>query len=370
MLARVGRRARRATPRDPGARRGRRAASPPPKTRRACATASASRIGPGLPVAFTDPVPFPLDELVARYARTHGPFTVDEAAGRLGTTARARARGVAPARRERAGRRRRLPARRCHVRVVRRRRAARRAAALARRVAPRGRTGRPADVRSLPARRGTASDRAGAVSRRSSPRSSSCRAPRSRLPRSSATCSRRASTATGPRCSTSCARRASSCGSARARSATTTVGFASASATARGSSCLHAAASTSPSDPVHDAIRDRLDAGRRIVLARSARGRRQSRSADPARRAVGSRVGRRGHERHVRPASRAATREAAQHGDRARRPQVGRLSRLGPPAAVGPVVARRAAARAAPDRDRSRARARAPTPRAPRRRDP
>ena len=31
-------------------------------------------------------MPFPLDELVARYARTHGPFTVDEAAGRLGTT--------------------------------------------------------------------------------------------------------------------------------------------------------------------------------------------------------------------------------------------------------------------------------------------
>ena len=44
-------------------------------------------IGPGLPVAFTDPVPFPLDELVARYARTHGPFTVEEAAGRLGTSA-------------------------------------------------------------------------------------------------------------------------------------------------------------------------------------------------------------------------------------------------------------------------------------------
>jgi ATP-dependent Lhr-like helicase len=40
----------------------------------------------GLPAAFTDPVPFPLDELVARYARTHGPFTVDEVAGRLGTT--------------------------------------------------------------------------------------------------------------------------------------------------------------------------------------------------------------------------------------------------------------------------------------------
>jgi ATP-dependent Lhr-like helicase len=44
-------------------------------------------IGPGLPIAFTEPVDLPLDELVARYARTHGPFTLDEASGRLGTTA-------------------------------------------------------------------------------------------------------------------------------------------------------------------------------------------------------------------------------------------------------------------------------------------
>jgi ATP-dependent helicase Lhr and Lhr-like helicase len=40
----------------------------------------------GLPSAFTDPVERPLDDLVARYARTHGPFTVEEAAGRLGVT--------------------------------------------------------------------------------------------------------------------------------------------------------------------------------------------------------------------------------------------------------------------------------------------
>ncbi len=39
---------------------------------------------PGLPTAFTDPVDLPLDDLVARYARTHGPFVVEEAAGRLG----------------------------------------------------------------------------------------------------------------------------------------------------------------------------------------------------------------------------------------------------------------------------------------------
>jgi ATP-dependent Lhr-like helicase len=41
---------------------------------------------PGLPTAFTDPVDQPLDDLVARYARTHGPFTIEEVAGRLGIT--------------------------------------------------------------------------------------------------------------------------------------------------------------------------------------------------------------------------------------------------------------------------------------------
>ena len=42
---------------------------------------------PGLPAAFTDPVDRPLDDLVARYARTHGPFRVEEVAARLGVTA-------------------------------------------------------------------------------------------------------------------------------------------------------------------------------------------------------------------------------------------------------------------------------------------
>ncbi|QGG96370.1 Lhr family helicase [Actinomarinicola tropica] len=38
----------------------------------------------GLPAAFTDPVPDPLGDLVARYARTHGPFLTAEVADRLG----------------------------------------------------------------------------------------------------------------------------------------------------------------------------------------------------------------------------------------------------------------------------------------------
>ena len=38
----------------------------------------------GVPEAFTEPVPDPLGELVARYARTHAPFTADEAAAHFG----------------------------------------------------------------------------------------------------------------------------------------------------------------------------------------------------------------------------------------------------------------------------------------------
>ena len=41
----------------------------------------------GLPSAYTDPVPEPLDDLVARYARTHVPFVLDEVVARLGATA-------------------------------------------------------------------------------------------------------------------------------------------------------------------------------------------------------------------------------------------------------------------------------------------
>lgn len=40
----------------------------------------------GLPSVFTDPVPQPLLHLVARYARTHGPFITRDAADRLGVT--------------------------------------------------------------------------------------------------------------------------------------------------------------------------------------------------------------------------------------------------------------------------------------------
>ena len=41
-------------------------------------------VPPGTPEAFTDPVEDPLADLVSRYARTHGPFTTDDVATRLG----------------------------------------------------------------------------------------------------------------------------------------------------------------------------------------------------------------------------------------------------------------------------------------------
>ena len=43
----------------------------------------------GLPTAFTDPVAHPLRDLVERYSRTHGPFTVVEVAARLGASVEA-----------------------------------------------------------------------------------------------------------------------------------------------------------------------------------------------------------------------------------------------------------------------------------------
>jgi ATP-dependent Lhr-like helicase len=60
--------------------------------RRLCAGEDAARLRDalgvalpvGLPAAFTDPVDEPLVELVARHARTHGPFLVAEVAARLG----------------------------------------------------------------------------------------------------------------------------------------------------------------------------------------------------------------------------------------------------------------------------------------------
>ena len=57
----------------------------------------------GLPAAFTEPVARPLDELVARYARTHGPFLAREVASRFGLAGRPGPGGPRPASRPTAG---------------------------------------------------------------------------------------------------------------------------------------------------------------------------------------------------------------------------------------------------------------------------
>ena len=49
--------------------------SPRSRTPGACATRSASALPVGIPTAFLEPLADPLGDLVARYARTHGPFT-------------------------------------------------------------------------------------------------------------------------------------------------------------------------------------------------------------------------------------------------------------------------------------------------------
>ncbi len=66
----------------------------------------------GLPIAFTDPVPRPLEDLVARYARTHGPFVEREVVDRLGVPESRVAGALAALEGGWPGRARRVPPRR------------------------------------------------------------------------------------------------------------------------------------------------------------------------------------------------------------------------------------------------------------------
>ena len=69
-----------------------RSGSAPPRTPAACATRSASPCRSACPRACTESVRRPLLDLVARYARTHGPFLTQHAAGRYGVGVGAGAR--------------------------------------------------------------------------------------------------------------------------------------------------------------------------------------------------------------------------------------------------------------------------------------
>ena len=129
--------------------RGRRPAARRPRRR---APARAAR--PRSPSRSSDP----LDDLVARFARTHGPFLTAQVRR---PPRRCRAERVRPAldaaRGRGPGRAGRVPARRRRAGVVRRRRAAPAAAPVAGRAAPGGRAGRRRRAGPLPARRGRAS---------------------------------------------------------------------------------------------------------------------------------------------------------------------------------------------------------------------
>ena len=145
------------TARDRGAGRRARRASSRSKTPPATATRSARRCRSACPDALLEPVADPVGDLVLRYARTHGPFTAEAVAARLGLAAASRRRRPRAARGARPRAAGRVPPGRtgrewCEADVLRQH-----PAALAREAAARGGAGR-APLRSAASRRrGTAS---------------------------------------------------------------------------------------------------------------------------------------------------------------------------------------------------------------------
>ena len=132
----------------------------------------------GVPEAFTEPVKDPLGDLLARYARTHGPFTSADGRGPLRPGRGGHRRRAAPARRGRPGRAGRVPPRGHRPGVVRRDGAAPAAPPLAGRAAPGAGAGaaRRARHRSSPSGSTSARATACAASTDWCAPSSSCRA--------------------------------------------------------------------------------------------------------------------------------------------------------------------------------------------------
>ena len=161
----------------------------------------------GLPMAFTDPVARPLEELVGRYARTHGPFLVSDVTRRFGSTNERVAGAIAALEADDRVGARRVPSRRCRPRVLRRRRAPAAAPSFVGRPAARGRSRRPGGVRPLPAGVAEHPRPIGAASKPWSKRSGCSRERRWSRRRSRPTSSPHASAPIDRRCSTSSARR-------------------------------------------------------------------------------------------------------------------------------------------------------------------
>ena len=322
----------------------------------------------GLPVVFTDPVPRPLEVLVARYARTHGPFLVAEVARRFGAPLE-RIEGViaALAADERLilGEFRPDGVHRewCDPDVLRQLR--RRSLAT---LAPRDRTGRARRVRALPA--GVARHRRRAARHRGARRRDrhAGRAHRWWRPRSSATCCPHAWPPTARRRSTSCAPAATSCGSAPGRSAPATVASGCASPTRSPCSLPDG---TRPNVRRARSTRGSASCSPRggcAVLGPAPRGRRRRHRHRAARCALGSRLGRRGDERLAGAAAGGARRRRCRgtqaQGVRRRAPAARAASPASarPPAPAGGAWSSRCChPRPAPPRRRTRARCRCST---------
>ena len=244
---RRGGRSRSSSPASPG--------TPPPRTPPATATPSAARCRSACPAAFTEPVPRPLEDLVARYARTHGPFVEREVADRFGVP-EARVAGALLALeadgRVVRGEFRPEGVRRewCDSDVLRQLRR-RSLAALRREVEP---VEPEALARFLPAWHGIPRAAAGRRRRRRGARRAGRRADR-RLDARGRRARRHGSPTTARRCSTSCARPATSCGSAPAPSARPTAGCGCASPTS--CRCWRPGweVQERPDGALHDAIR-------------------------------------------------------------------------------------------------------------------
>ena len=234
-----------------------RSATPRPRTPPALRDALGVALPPACPRPSPTPSSAPLVDLVARYARTHGPFLTDARRQRFGVTERAGAARARGPRGRRPGRPGRVPARRRRAGVVRRRGAAPAAPPVAGRAAQGGRAGRRRRPGPLPARL--------AGRRRPSPRASRprrgprrrCRARRCRRPSLEADMLPARMAALPPPTSTPCAPRARWSGSAPVPSAPPTVGSASSSGTSLG--LLVPTADEPPDGPVHAALLAHLD---------------------------------------------------------------------------------------------------------------
>ena len=161
-------------PGDRGADR-RRAAMPADRRRRPGPRRARGRAaGRRRRCAYLEPVADPLGDLVARYARTHGPVRGRHLRGPVRPRRVRRRAGAAPAGRGRPDRVRRIHARRCRLRVLRRRGAAAAAPTIARGAAQGDRTGRAGGPGPVPAVAGSRSARRPAASRPWPARSRCC----------------------------------------------------------------------------------------------------------------------------------------------------------------------------------------------------